>query len=89
MLHLAMGLASFHLAHLNPHDHDRQAHYLSAARYHVSSGLAEVARTLPNCDEANYGAVYLASLLVSYYSYAASPSSPDDLFVYSVGDDIS
>ncbi|KAM0594427.1 hypothetical protein ACHAPN_005823 [Verticillium nonalfalfae] len=89
VLHLAMGLAGFHLAHLNPHDHDRQAHYLSAARCHVSSGLAEVARTLPNCDESNCGAVYLASLLVSYCSYAAGPSSPNDLFVCSVGDDTS
>ncbi|KAG7120401.1 hypothetical protein HYQ44_004897 [Verticillium longisporum] len=89
VLHLAMGLAGFHLAYLNSHDHDRQAHYLSAARCHVSSGLAEVARTLPNCDESNCGAVYLASLLVSYCSYAAGPSSPNDLFVCSVGDDTS
>ncbi|RBQ90610.1 hypothetical protein VDGD_06202 [Verticillium dahliae] len=81
VLHLAMGLAGFHLAYLNSHDYDRQAYYLSAARCHVSSGLAEVARTLLNYDESNYGAVYLASLLVSYCSYAAGPSSPNDLFV--------
>ncbi|KAG7140772.1 hypothetical protein HYQ45_002489 [Verticillium longisporum] len=89
VLHLAMGLAGFHLAYLNSHDYDRQAHYLLAARCYVSSGLAEVARTLLNCDESNCGAVYLASLLFSYCSYAAGPSSPNDLFVCSVGDDTS
>ncbi|KAM0275981.1 hypothetical protein ACHAQH_007199 [Verticillium albo-atrum] len=87
VLHLAMGLAGFHLAYSNPQDPDRQAFYVSVARTHVSSGLAEVARALPNCDESNCGAIYLASLLVSYCSYAAGPSGPNDLFACAVGED--
>ncbi|KAH8885784.1 hypothetical protein GQ53DRAFT_728820 [Thozetella sp. PMI_491] len=81
VLHLALGVAALHLAHLTS-DESLRRRYRDLGERHSSTGLSELNESLPLMDETNCGALYVAATLVCYCSFAAGPSGDGDLLVF-------
>ncbi|KAL6356831.1 hypothetical protein LRP88_10442 [Fusarium phalaenopsidis] len=86
VLHLAYSLAGYHLGYLEPKGTERHARNRTLAAQHAELGLTELNKTLSNLNETNCGALYVASVLVCYCTFAAGPTGPEDLLLCSVGD---
>jgi hypothetical protein len=84
VLHLALSLAAYHLAHLNKDDQEANARFHSLGKYHFSLGLGGLSKALPGLDDANCGAIYLSTTLMGMCTLAAGPRGPDDLLVCDV-----
>ncbi|KAK4158328.1 hypothetical protein C8A00DRAFT_39310 [Chaetomidium leptoderma] len=61
----------------------RRSHgdYLSLAQQHLTAGLSGFSAQLSQPGPDNCGALYLGAVLTSYCTFAAGPTSPDDLLV--------
>ncbi|KAK8152328.1 hypothetical protein BC567DRAFT_213265 [Phyllosticta citribraziliensis] len=60
--------------------------YLALAQHHFSSGLAGFTCLMAHPDTSNCGALYLSAIMVSYCTFAAGPTSANDLLVCSLDD---
>ncbi|KAK4044289.1 hypothetical protein C8A01DRAFT_12286 [Parachaetomium inaequale] len=96
VLHLIFASAAFHLAYLAkeeseqglidinaqlpPHSRGR-AGYLFLAQQHLTAGASGFSRQLSRPGPDNCGALYLGAVLTSYCTFAAGPTSRDDLLV--------
>ncbi|KAJ3526543.1 hypothetical protein NM208_g11144 [Fusarium decemcellulare] len=78
---ILLSLAARHLAHMETASLETRRHHISLAHRHLSTGLAETTRTLPNLHVTNCGALYLSSVLVCYSSFAVGPDGPRDLLI--------
>ena len=85
VLHLICALAGYHLAFSGGGDGEPRQ-YLSLASHHSSIGLGELNRVLPSLDKHNCGALYISAVLVCYCTFAAGPTSMNDLLVCDVSD---
>ncbi|CAM1503840.1 Fc.00g014310.m01.CDS01 [Cosmosporella sp. VM-42] len=85
VLHLIYALAGYHLAFLDVGSGDRPQQF-SLAEHHSAIGLAELNKVLPSLDETNCGALYVSAVLVCYCTFAAGPTSMNDLLVCDVSD---
>ncbi len=56
-------------------------HYLSLARQHLAAGVSGFSAQLSQPSPDNCGALYLGAVLTSYCTFAAGPTSRDDLLV--------
>ncbi|KAK5652152.1 hypothetical protein OQA88_10794 [Cercophora sp. LCS_1] len=90
VLHLILASAAYHIAYLarkaaiddsgilRPRG---RCDYLSAAQRHLAAGLASFSAQLSCVRPENCGALYLAAVLTSYCTFAAGPTSRNDLLV--------
>jgi hypothetical protein len=62
--------------------------YLSLARRQLTAGLAGFTAQLSDPGPANCGALYLGAVLTSYCTFAAGPTSPSDLLVCTIDDEM-
>lgn len=85
VLHFIYALAGYHLAFSGGGEGEPRQ-YLSLASHHSAVGLAELNRVLPSLDENNCGALYISAVLVCYCTFAAGPTSMNDLLVCDVSD---
>ena len=83
VLHLIYALAGYHLAFLEGGSRDRPQ---QLAEHHSSIGLAELNKVLPSLDKTNCGALYVSAVLVCYCTFAAGPTSLNDLLVCDISD---
>ncbi|KAK8172642.1 hypothetical protein BKA80DRAFT_263468 [Phyllosticta citrichinensis] len=60
--------------------------YLALAQHHFSSGLAGFTCLMAHPDTSNCGALYLSAVMVSYCTFAAGPTSANDLLVCCLDD---
>lgn len=81
VLHLALSLAARHLAHQSATDSEQKRYNNALADHHLSIGLTEMTRLLPDMNEDNCGALYVSSLLVSYSGLAAGPKGLGDMLI--------
>ncbi|KAL2147307.1 hypothetical protein VTI28DRAFT_10297 [Corynascus sepedonium] len=63
------------------------ATYLSLAHQHFTAGLSGFSAQLSQPGPENCGALYLGATMVSYCTFAAGPTSRNDLLVCTVSDD--
>lgn len=63
-----------------------RAEYLALAQQHFSSGLSGFTCLMAAPNPTNCGALYLSAVLVSYCTFAAGPTGPNDLLVCSIDD---
>lgn len=85
VLHLIYSLAGYHMAYLDADEGD-QRQQRSLAERHSSIGLSELTKMLPSLNGTNCGALYVSALLVCYCTFAAGPTSLNDLLVCDVSD---
>lgn len=85
VLHLIYALAGYHLAFLSATEDD-QRQQRSLAEKHSSIGLNELTKALTSLNETNCGALYVSAVLVCYCTFAAGPTSLNDLLVCDVSD---
>ncbi|PKS08366.1 hypothetical protein jhhlp_005310 [Lomentospora prolificans] len=86
LLHLVYAIAGYHLAYIQEDGH-RRHEYLTIAESHLSQGVAEMTRLLPDLNADNCQPLYVGAVLVCYCTFAAGPSSPSDLMICIVGDE--
>ncbi|KAF7551254.1 hypothetical protein G7046_g7767 [Stylonectria norvegica] len=86
VLHLTYALAAYHMAYSDAGDSEQRSRQLSLAEHHSSAGLAELNQVLPQLDETNCGALYVSAVAMCYCTFAAGPTSIDDLLVCDVGE---
>lgn len=98
VLHLIFASAAFHLASLvatkgkTPESggangrHQPLSAYLSLAQQHLTAGVSGFSAQLSQPQSNNCGALYLGAVLTSYCTFAAGPTSRDDLLVCTASD---
>ncbi|GJN79871.1 hypothetical protein PLIIFM63780_003393 [Purpureocillium lilacinum] len=86
VLHLLLAVAGYHLAHMKGRSERAAQPYLSLAERHTAVGLTEFARVLGRLDSGNCQALYVSAMLVCYCTFAAGPTSPEDVLVCHLDD---
>ncbi|KAH6617043.1 hypothetical protein F5144DRAFT_381410 [Chaetomium tenue] len=100
VLHLILASAAFHLAYLATKEkartesggtdgngrHQNPSGYLSLAQQHLTAGVSGFSSQLSRPEPDNCGALYLGAVLTSYCTFAAGPTSRDDLLVCTAND---
>ncbi|KAK3995205.1 hypothetical protein QBC44DRAFT_29489 [Cladorrhinum sp. PSN332] len=101
VLHLIFASAAFHLAYLakyvrspgegrrasaRPCRRRSRGEYLSLAQQHLTVGLSGFSAQLTRASPENCGALYLGAVLTSYCTFAAGPTSSEDLLVGTAND---
>ncbi|KAF2760271.1 hypothetical protein EJ05DRAFT_474164 [Pseudovirgaria hyperparasitica] len=81
-LHFPLALAALHIARF---DKSRAEHYSYVAQRHYTTGIEELTRVLPSVNSENCQGLYVASVLVSIYTFAMQPRPGDFLIFNDVG----
>ncbi|KAL2128976.1 hypothetical protein VTI74DRAFT_8399 [Chaetomium olivicolor] len=94
VLHLLLSAAAFHIAYLAARDGDStdddaqlltprrsRSEYFSLAQQHLTAGVSGFSAQLSRPGRDNCGALYLGAVLTSICTFAAGPTSRDDLLV--------
>ncbi|XXG96839.1 hypothetical protein Hte_003130 [Hypoxylon texense] len=88
LLHLVLAVAGHHLARLEDEKepvNDCRSRYVALAQNHLQAGLAGFRDALPTFSKSNGIALYTSAVLVCWCSFAAGPTSVDDLLVCEIG----
>lgn len=87
VLHMILSLAMFHAKYLHGgHNSQVQADYTRAALQQLLWGISSINAALHTLNDANCGALLVASMLLCSCTFAAGPKSRQDILLGQVGD---